>query len=250
MAVFGLAGIGAVGALIDPDGDSTADGAPTAVERPPAATHSEVTSAPSRPAASVGRPLPDVPESVALGGTLTVTNVVDGDTVDVSSGERVRLIGIDTPERGECGFDAATRRVEQLVTGASIALVPGAREDVDRYGRILRYVDADGVDVGQVLLEEGLAISRYDSRDGYGAHVRESTYHLADIGSPQVCRAAVGSEAAPPVPSVVNDVLATGGAVHFQNCDAARAAGAAPLVVGDPGYRSALDRDDDGIACE
>ena len=34
------------------------------------------------------------------------------------------------------------------------------------------------------------------------------------------------------------------------NCDAARAAGAAPLHRGDPGYRSALDGDDDGVACE
>lgn len=37
---------------------------------------------------------------------------------------------------------------------------------------------------------------------------------------------------------------------YYRNCDAARAAGAAPMDVGDPGYREALDRDGDGIACE
>lgn len=37
---------------------------------------------------------------------------------------------------------------------------------------------------------------------------------------------------------------------YYENCDAARAAGAAPLYRGDPGYASHLDRDDDGIACE
>ena len=37
---------------------------------------------------------------------------------------------------------------------------------------------------------------------------------------------------------------------YYANCTAARAAGAAPLHVGEPGYRSALDRDKDGIACE
>ncbi|WP_078062305.1 excalibur calcium-binding domain-containing protein [Actinomyces provencensis] len=37
---------------------------------------------------------------------------------------------------------------------------------------------------------------------------------------------------------------------YYQNCTAARNAGAAPLYVGDPGYRSGLDRDGDGIACE
>src|SRR5947209_8779929 len=41
-----------------------------------------------------------------------------------------------------------------------------------------------------------------------------------------------------------------GGAVYYANCSEARAAGAAPLHVGDPGYRSGLDRDGDGVACE
>ncbi|WP_354641989.1 excalibur calcium-binding domain-containing protein [Kitasatospora camelliae] len=39
-------------------------------------------------------------------------------------------------------------------------------------------------------------------------------------------------------------------AVYFKNCDEAKAAGAAPLHRGDPGYRSGLDRDGDGVACE
>jgi hypothetical protein len=37
---------------------------------------------------------------------------------------------------------------------------------------------------------------------------------------------------------------------YYKNCDAARAAGAAPLHRGEPGYRPALDRDGDGIACD
>lgn len=38
--------------------------------------------------------------------------------------------------------------------------------------------------------------------------------------------------------------------VYYPNCDAARAAGAAPIRAGQPGYRAGLDRDGDGIACE
>ncbi len=38
--------------------------------------------------------------------------------------------------------------------------------------------------------------------------------------------------------------------VYYANCAAARAAGAAPLYRGEPGYRSGLDRDNDGVACE
>jgi hypothetical protein len=47
-------------------------------------------------------------------------------------------------------------------------------------------------------------------------------------------------EAAPPLTS----------SVYYANCSEARAAGAAPLHVGEPGYRAGLDRDSDGVACE
>lgn len=42
----------------------------------------------------------------------------------------------------------------------------------------------------------------------------------------------------------------SGGSAYYKNCDAARAAGAAPVRVGDPGYRKGLDRDGDGVGCE
>jgi hypothetical protein len=38
--------------------------------------------------------------------------------------------------------------------------------------------------------------------------------------------------------------------VYYKNCDAARAAGAAPIYAGEPGYRLDLDRNKDGVACE
>lgn len=47
-----------------------------------------------------------------------------------------------------------------------------------------------------------------------------------------------------------DDNSSTAGGVFFRNCEAARAAGAAPLYFGEPGYRPALDRDRDGVACE
>lgn len=47
------------------------------------------------------------------------------------------------------------------------------------------------------------------------------------------------------LPNVTRDEV-----VFYRNCDAARAAGAAPVYYGQAGYRPALDRDNDGIACE
>ena len=121
----------------------------------------------------------------------TVTKVVDGDTLWVvdSSGtrEKVRVIGIDTPESGECGFEDATLALENLIGQNQIELIAGATNDRDKYERLLRYVEVAGVDAGLKLLESGLAVAKYDSRDGYGAHPREEAYVAADEGSPEVC---------------------------------------------------------------
>lgn len=123
-----------------------------------------------------------------------VTRVIDGDTIEVSRDgvvERVRLLGIDTPERGQCGFDEATALVTGLVTGREVALVEGNRDDRDRYDRLLRFVEVtvDGVvvDVGLRQLEAGLAVEAYDSRTGYARHDREDAYIAADEATPDVC---------------------------------------------------------------
>ncbi len=119
-----------------------------------------------------------------------VERVVDGDTIDVTGVGRIRVIGIDTPERGDCGHDSATAAMSALVLGERVTLVAGAADDADRYGRLLRYVDVDEggggvgagpVDAGLALIEEGWAIARYDSRDGYGRHPREDAYVTADL---------------------------------------------------------------------
>jgi len=69
---------------------------------------------------------------------VTVTNVVDGDTLDLSTGDRVRLIGIDTPEFGECGAAEATAFVTELVADRSVAVInPIEVDDRDNYDRLL-----------------------------------------------------------------------------------------------------------------
>lgn len=128
---------------------------------------------------------PDVAQpAVGSAVTATVSRVVDGDTLDVAGVGRIRLIGIDAPERGECGFDSATAAISVRVLGMEVSLVPGAVDDEDRYGRLLRYVDVGDRDAGLALIEDGWAIARYDSRDGYGRHPREDAYVAADGASP------------------------------------------------------------------
>lgn len=53
----------------------------------------------------------------------------------------------------------------------------------DKFDHYLRYVDISGYDVRLQLIKAGLAIAKYDSRDGYGKHDREAQYAIADKNS-------------------------------------------------------------------
>lgn len=123
--------------------------------------------------------------------TYLVTRVVDGDTIDLEDGSTVRLVGIDTPEIGECGYQSAAAALRELVGSRRVRLGP-SDEDRDGYGRLLRYVDVrrDGrwVDAGLTLVRRGHAVARYDSRDGFGRHPRERAYVAADRAAPDRCR--------------------------------------------------------------
>jgi micrococcal nuclease len=83
------------------------------------------------------------PRPPVLSNWMIVRHVMDGDTIDVVGGneiiERVRLIGIDTPEAGQCYFDNARQRLTELVLDKAVILERDT-SDTDRYGRLLRYV--------------------------------------------------------------------------------------------------------------
>ena len=80
--------------------------------------------------------------------------MIDGDTVELSTGERVRFIGMDTPERGEAGFDAATERPATLLGGKTVTLDVCEENAKDRYGRTLVYMIVGATVVNELLLRE------------------------------------------------------------------------------------------------
>ena len=87
--------------------------------------------------------------------------VVDGDTIELAGGERVRLLQIDTPEpgTGECYSRAATRDLRRLLpAGTALTLERDPRlDDRDAYGRLLRYVWRRGANVNLQLVRDGSA---------------------------------------------------------------------------------------------
>jgi len=101
--------------------------------------------------------------SAAGPAKVTVEKVVDGDTVRLENGKRVRLLGINTPERTYDDQPAdpfsleATLLLQELVEGQEVLLTPG-REKKDKHGRLLGYLDLiDGTDVQQQLIKRGYA---------------------------------------------------------------------------------------------
>ncbi|WP_084106525.1 thermonuclease family protein [Demequina sp. NBRC 110056] len=132
------------------------------------------------PAASTSAPVTDA---------WTVTHVYDGDSMVVERDgveEDVRVIGIDTPERGECGADEAREAAQVTLEGQPVTLVPGAQDDRDTHDRLLRYVEIDGEDYGYEMIAYGFAIARYDSRTGM-PHDREDAYRELDAEVEHLC---------------------------------------------------------------
>jgi len=90
----------------------------------------------------------------------TVIHVVDGDTVDLDTGERVRYLLVDAPESvggtPECYGDDAKRFNTDLVLSRKIELFYDV-ERTDRFGRTLAYVTVDGHDVNALLVQRGYA---------------------------------------------------------------------------------------------
>lgn len=109
-------------------------------------------------------PVDEQPAATAV-EVATVVAVVDGDTIDVQTStgqQRVRLIGIDTPEISrdggvdDCYAQEARTYLDQLTYGHNVELVSDSTQaDTDQYGRLLRHVLIDGHSAAQLAIEAG-----------------------------------------------------------------------------------------------
>jgi micrococcal nuclease len=94
--------------------------------------------------------------SLAFSSDYRVREVIDGDTVKLTSGVHLRYIGIDAPEQGESLFQQAKSENEKMTLGKKIR-VEFDKEKKDKYNRILAYVFVDSLMVQKELLKRGLA---------------------------------------------------------------------------------------------
>lgn len=189
---------------------------------------------------------------------------VDGDTL-ILTDLIVRLHGIDAVEaqqtckRGTvtwpCGQEAK-RSLAALVDGKVVECV---QRSIDQYGRTVATCTVNGFDLAENLTRSGLAVALPEFSDAYvDAEARSRALRLGiwagefqlprdyraanPVAQPSAQRAVALRPRRAAAPAVVE--------VYFRNCAHARAAGAAPLYRGRPGYRPEMDGDSDGVACE
>lgn len=111
---------------------------------------------PSPPAPTATAPAHGGPSQPGDLQSATVAKVVDGDTIELSDGRRVRYIGINTPERGQPYYQEATEANRQLVEGRDVQIEFDV-ETFDQYGRTLAYIWVDGVMANWEIINRGFA---------------------------------------------------------------------------------------------
>jgi endonuclease YncB( thermonuclease family) len=181
----------------------------------------------------------------------TVLGWVDGDTVRTSKGV-VRVIGIDAPERDRCGSSAATANARRLApVGSRIRLGnPASVVDTDTYGRKLRYVErvtrsGARIDIAKRQVVTG-SKARYDGRDGYQWHPRQSAYRGADARNPDFRCASTGGSSGSTWQSRANSpVTAANPDIDCADIPTAYK----PIRITGPDYHR-LDADGDGWGCD
>ncbi len=127
---------------------------------------------------SVPNPLPS--NNIKTSEIAHVSRVLDGDTIELSDGRKVRYIGIDAPELHDtdssktCFSNEAFIANKNLVENKDVTLTLDT-SNTDRYGRLLRYVYVNTTDVGEDLVRNGFARAKdYPPDSAHKTSLKES----------------------------------------------------------------------------
>ena len=223
------------------------------------------------PASSTPPPASTTSTTTPAAVTYTVSAVTDGTTVVVKGSDgttkTVRVLGVTAPLAGTGCF--ATESLNWAVTTLSGKAVTLGAETAQGIAVTL----ADGRDYAALAIQLGYlkytADAALPALAAAESAAKQATTGLwgppcngtIDAPAPTTAVQPVAppppatTKAAPKPPPVVRTTEEPPApepdhSAYYANCSAAKAAGAAPLYRGEPGYRSALDRDGDGVACE
>jgi len=101
---------------------------------------------------------------------VTVERVIDGDSIVLEGGDRVRILGIQTPEKKEEGFQEGKDYAEKYLMGKKIKLIRDETiNNTDWYGRLLRYIEIEEGNYSEMIIQECLATP-------YGKHNNKAKF--------------------------------------------------------------------------
>lgn len=191
-----------------------------------------------------------------------VTRIIDGDTFEIEGGQRVRLIGIDTPELSgavECFAREAYDKAVELLEGKNVRLEKDVSE-TDRYGRLLRYVY-----LGDTFINRQLVLEGYANASSYPPDIKhQDEFRTAEEEARRENRG-LWAGCATPNPAATNTPVQSGGSQGTGNqnpsdggaytcscskaCTAISSCAEAQYQLNVCGCRQ-RDADADGIACD
>jgi micrococcal nuclease len=183
-------------------GIATTTSTPTVATAPaplPAIPDADVVFAPVRPGPSGDPEAPPPPEATPA----TIVSITDGDTLDVAfsdaTTDTVRLVGINSPEPGEC-FDEEASVVLSMLTpvGEQVWMTTDV-SDRDQYDRLLRYLWVGDMSVNEEMVRRGAAIARrYPPDVALAGRLEQAQIAARDGGlglwRPDACGPAAGTE--------------------------------------------------------
>jgi micrococcal nuclease len=193
-----------------------------------------------------------------------VTEVVDGDTIKVSTIGTLRLIGMDTPETRDprkpvqCFGREASNKAKELLSGKKVYLEYDPAQKQDKYGRTLAYVyREDGLFYNAEMIKQGFAHSYvqfpHPKLDEFNTYQREARDNSRGFWAANTCngnttQAASGSSKTA-IPLPISPEVNKDGFIKC-SCASLKKLGLGNFERGDPNYTEARDGDKDGIACE
>lgn len=140
-----------------------------------------------KPPTPLNTPNSNVLSSTASATLVRVIRIVDGDTIEIEGGEKVRYIGINAPEsvapgkQVKCFGKEASNKNKELVLGKEVRLEKDISE-ADKYGRLLRYVHLGSVFVNDELVREGyVRVSTYPPDVKYQTKFLESEKYAKEF---------------------------------------------------------------------
>jgi len=125
------------------------------------------------------------------GEKIHVDRIIDGDTIE-SNSTSIRLLGINTPERGEFFYEESKAYLESRILNQTVNL-KYTRERYDKYNRVLAYVFLDNKNINVELVEQGYAnYYFYGGRDSYSDEL-EDAWNKCINNNVNLCEKSVNS---------------------------------------------------------